>query len=183
MANSRPVPKYKRYSSPAIFEGREVLREVYSDENYVSPYERMKRRLAGLDEPQDESVAECVPAMMAVCGSRNGRLSDYSLGRLAGLVEEYGVDHVIAGDARGVDAEALNWAKERGLKTTMFIADWDQHGKAAGPIRNKDIAKALRNHYGFAFLVAFPGGRGTESMKEKARENGIMVISISVEGT
>ena len=43
---------------------------------------------------------------------------------------------VISGGARGVDASGLQWAKDHGVPTVVHEADWDLHGRAAGPIRN-----------------------------------------------
>lgn len=51
-------------------------------------------------------------------------------------------DVVVSGGARGVDQWAQIYAEERGLDTLIFEADWDQHGRRAGLIRNHDIIGA-----------------------------------------
>ena len=70
------------------------------------------------------------------------------------------VTEIVNGGARGVDALARRYAKERGYKIKLFPADWDKHGKRAGPLRNRDMA----NHSDL--LIAFWDGksRGTQSM-------------------
>ncbi|MBO6673416.1 MAG: hypothetical protein JJ926_18410 [Roseitalea sp.] len=63
-------------------------------------------------------------------------------------------DHVIvSGGARGVDRVAERAALAAGLAVDVVHADWDAHGRRAGPIRNAEIvARSDR-------LVAFWNGR------------------------
>ncbi len=66
---------------------------------------------------------------------------------------------IVSGGARGVDALGERYAQERGIPLTRFPANWDEHGRAAGPIRNAEMATYAD------VLVAFSsGGRGTENM-------------------
>ena len=53
----------------------------------------------------------------------------------------FNVTLVVSGGARGADKMGEDWAKEHGIDTLIFPADWDKHGKAAGYIRNEDIIK------------------------------------------
>lgn len=46
------------------------------------------------------------------------------------------VECIIEGEARGADTLAREVAEELGIPVKKFPADWDKHGKAAGPIRN-----------------------------------------------
>lgn len=48
---------------------------------------------------------------------------------------------LVSGGALGIDTEAETIAKEMKIKTEIYHADWKQHGKAAGPIRNKTIVE------------------------------------------
>jgi hypothetical protein len=41
----------------------------------------------------------------------------------------------------GVDALALCWANECNIPVIKFPADWKAYGRAAGPLRNKQMAK------------------------------------------
>ena len=54
----------------------------------------------------------------------------------------------------------------------VFRANWDKHGKAAGPIRNGEMLHEAD------FLIAFPGGKGTENCVKQAKEMGITVLRI-----
>lgn len=53
----------------------------------------------------------------------------------------YSFNEIISGGARGADLLGAKFAKEKNIKLTEFIPDWDKHGKAAGFIRNEDIIK------------------------------------------
>lgn len=73
---------------------------------------------------------------------------------------------VVCGMARGADLLGKKYALERGLKVAEFPADWESHGKKAGPIRNKQMAE-----YANA-LIAFWDGKssGTANMISLARK-------------
>ena len=64
---------------------------------------------------------------------------------------------IIQGGAQGADWIAKNWALKNNVLCVTVHADWDTHGKAAGPIRN---LKMLTD-FPLASVVSFPGGRGT----------------------
>ena len=48
-------------------------------------------------------------------------------------------DEIVSGGARGVDTLAANYAKEHGIKLTVFRPDYDRFGKSAPIIRNRTI--------------------------------------------
>lgn len=76
--------------------------------------------------------------------------------------ETFPLTGVISGGARGADTMGEQWAKEVGHSLEIFPAKWDEHGKAAGPIRNAEMAKA--GDLLLAFLA--PGSKGTRNMVE-----------------
>lgn len=47
---------------------------------------------------------------------------------------------VISGGARGVDKLGERFANSNGIPVEHFLANWNKHGKAAGYIRNQDMA-------------------------------------------
>jgi len=49
------------------------------------------------------------------------------------------IDCIVSGGAKGVDSMAKHYADVNDISTSIFLADWDKHGKGAGYIRNKDI--------------------------------------------
>ena len=78
------------------------------------------------------------------------------------------VECVISGGANGVDRMAEKFAKEFKIKTKIFLPDWNKHGKAAGPIRNKDIVE--NSDIVFAFWDG--QSRGTKKSIELAEKIG-----------
>jgi UDP-N-acetylmuramoylalanine-D-glutamate ligase len=60
------------------------------------------------------------------------------------------------------------------IPVETYEADWDTHGKAAGPIRNKRMLDEGKPD----LVVAFPGGRGTANMISQARKAGVEVIEV-----
>ena len=81
-------------------------------------------------------------------------------------------DVVIHGKARGVDTAAMLAAKSIGVMHCPFPADWKKHGRAAGPIRNKQMLTEGKPDV----VVAFPGGRGTANMVQQAQKAGVPVV-------
>lgn len=78
---------------------------------------------------------------------------------------------IVSGAARGADRLGERYASERGYQVERFPADWQHEGKAAGFIRNcqmADVADAL---------IAFWDGssRGTANMIELARKRELQV--------
>lgn len=80
-----------------------------------------------------------------VTGSREITDEDLVFDALSDLFEsEIRFDDftVIHGNARGADKIAGQWArslKRYGVHEEIHPADWDAHGKAAGPIRNQEM--------------------------------------------
>jgi hypothetical protein len=56
-----------------------------------------------------------------------------------------------------------------------YEADWESHGRAAGPIRNAKMLIEGKPDY----VIAFPGGYGTLDMKKKAIKAGLEVRDVS----
>lgn len=84
---------------------------------------------------------------------------DLSKGPMTYLTE------VVSGTARGIDRLGELWAERRGIPVKRFPADWNKHGKAAGFIRNREMAI-----YGDGALVLWDGkSRGSKNMYETMR--------------
>lgn len=71
---------------------------------------------------------------------------------------------IIHGAARGADTLAGEWAESRGLKLKEFPANWTRYDKSAGSLRNKEMLDKNDVQY----LIAFPGGTGTQNMITQA---------------
>lgn len=86
------------------------------------------------------------------------------------------IDTIIHGGCRGADEGAGDWAKSEQVPVIVCPADWKKHGKAAGPIRNREMLVVHRPDY----VVALPGGKGTAGMIALAEGHGVPVIRAEV---
>lgn len=78
---------------------------------------------------------------------------------------------VLCGGARGADAWGKLWATKRGIPVEDYPADWTAHGKAAGPIRNEQMAARAD-----ALIALWDGeSQGTKHMIELAKKRGMAV--------
>lgn len=81
---------------------------------------------------------------------------------------------IVSGHATGADSLGERYAQERGLHCEQYPADWKAHGKAAGPIRNEQMANVANA------LIAFWDGqsRGTKNMINLAKSKGLKVAVV-----
>lgn len=84
------------------------------------------------------------------------------------------IECLIHGGAKGADMWADYWAVHNWVPILEFKANWDLHGKSAGPIRNKQMLDEGKPD----LVIAFPGGRGTANMIQQARKAGVKVREI-----
>lgn len=106
-----------------------------------------------------------------IAGSRN--FNNYQV--LCNEVGEYLGDNldvvIVSGAARGADTLGERYAADKGISLHRYPADWVKNGKAAGPIRNEQMAQNADT------LIAFWDGesRGTKNMIDVAKKYGLLV--------
>jgi hypothetical protein len=104
-----------------------------------------------------------------IAGGRT--ITDYSLVLSALAESEFIPTEIVSGMAPGVDTLAIQYARENNLPLAEFHADWNKHRRAAGPIRNRQMAE-----YGDALIAIWDGeSRGTKNMIEEATKKGLKV--------
>ncbi len=81
---------------------------------------------------------------------------------------------LVQGGASGADQLALEYAKLNNIDYHTIEADWEKHGKAAGPIRNTEMLAKYPN----AVVVAFPGGKGTADCVKQAVSRNMVVLMV-----
>lgn len=89
----------------------------------------------------------------------------------------FDITTVISGGAAGVDMLGERYADEHGIPCERHPADWGKYGRAAGPIRNHEMAQCAN-----ALIAVLMGkSRGTRNMIQQAREAGLPVYVAEVE--
>jgi hypothetical protein len=85
------------------------------------------------------------------------------------------VTEEVCGMAKGVDLIGRQWAFEHNIPVKEFPADWDKYGRAAGPIRNKQMGE-----YADAAIVIYKPdvSRGSKNMIETMKKLGKPVYII-----
>jgi hypothetical protein len=102
-----------------------------------------------------------------ICGGRDfadQAMFDDVMGRLMGM---WGCpSKVVHGKCpTGADQMADVWGNRMAIDVVPCPADWQRHGKSAGPIRNFDMLKDHKPRR----VIAFPGGAGTEDMIRQSK--------------
>jgi predicted Rossmann-fold nucleotide-binding protein len=106
-----------------------------------------------------------------VCGGRNFRSPAQVFRALDRLHQETPITELMQGGATGADQFAMEWAATKPeIKRYVCHADWETHGRAAGPIRNEKMLTWKPD-----LVVAFPGGVGTADMVRRAEAAGVPV--------
>ena len=78
-------------------------------------------------------------------------------------------DEIVSGGARGVDTSARKYAKEKGIKLTEFLPEYEKYGRSAPLKRNITIIE-----YADAVLAFWDGqSRGTKFVIDHCRKRNI----------
>lgn len=117
---------------------------------------------------------------LLICGSRNFT----NFGLLSERLDEYlsSADlskvEIVSGGARGTDSLAERYAKSRNIKLTVFPADWERYGRAAGFVRNDEMAKYCSGPLNTC--IAFWNGEssGTRGMMKSALRQRMSVVKV-----
>lgn len=87
------------------------------------------------------------------------------------------ITEVVCGGAVGADHIGSRWAINNDIPVVCFYADWQKHGRAAGPIRNREMAE-----YADALVAFWDGLRGTLNMIHTADRLGLQVEVVRYDG-
>lgn len=101
-----------------------------------------------------------------IAGSRY--IADDNLVSSAIIESGFEITEVVSGGAQGVDASGETLAKLHGIPLKIFRADWERNGRAAGPIRNRQMAQ-----YADALIAVWDGkSHGTDNMINEMKKLG-----------
>lgn len=105
-----------------------------------------------------------------IAGGRDLHLGLADFLWLDGIRQTHRIHKVLEGGQTGADRWGRRWASSRGIPVETYRAKWSIHGRAAGPIRNGEMANAAD------MVILFKGGKGTESMRKEAQKRGLLII-------
>jgi len=112
------------------------------------------------------------PLKVIVAGTRT--VNDYGLVRFAIEDFPHTISEIVCGGAKGVDSLGEKWAVDNNVTVKYFPADWDLHGRSAGPIRNKQMAE-----YADALILIWDGkSKGSANMLNEAKKKSLIVVEI-----
>lgn len=122
-----------------------------------------------------------------VAGTRT--FSDYELlrNKLDDFISELKQKHpnkqivIITGAAKGADQLGSFYARSHNIPIKEFPADWTTYGKAAGPIRNKQMLDYALHE--IPELIVFWDGksRGTKSMMNIAKSHNVQTEIVLIQ--
>ena len=105
-----------------------------------------------------------------IAGGRE--IHDYGLVLEAISDANIDITTVVSGGAKGVDSLGEQYAEAMNIPLHVQKADWERHGRAAGPIRNRKMAENAE-----ALIAIWDGkSRGTKNMIETAKKLGLLVF-------
>ena len=110
-----------------------------------------------------------------VAGSRSITDREFVWGVLS---QQCDISVILSGEAPGPDRFGKEWARAHKLPVKVFLAEWKRCGKAAGILRNLQMAKEGDR------LLAFWDGqsRGTAHMIQCMRRAGKPVVIVTNKG-
>lgn len=110
-----------------------------------------------------------LPRRVMVCGGRH--YGDRESVRMAIDRHASPVDELVCGGCSGADELCAAYALSRGMKVEVHRAGWDRHGRAAGPIRNREMARS-----DIDLCIAFPGRKGTRNAVDECIDAHVDVV-------
>ena len=117
-----------------------------------------------------------VKRRILVCGDRNWIDRRLILNMLRN--ERDMIEAVIEGECTGADVIARKAADYLKIPVFAFPAEWDKHGRAAGPIRNTQMLREGKPDEIWAFHDRIRDSKGTKNMITQALAKGILVTLI-----
>lgn len=113
-------------------------------------------------------------SFVLITGDRNWKDSRFILD----VLRKRPITKVINGACRGADNDS-SWAcRQLSIPYEEVPADWKTYGKAAGPIRNREMLKRKPDEV-LAFHDDFENSKGTKDMCQAAKQVGIPVTLFS----
>ncbi len=115
-----------------------------------------------------------------ICGGRHFNEYEVFCKTVKSIIEELKIEleeiELVSGGCEGTDKMAERFAEDNGIPIKVFLPDWKRYGKAAGPIRNRQMIVFIKD-FDFRYVIAFTSdkSRGTRNTIDLAKKNNIEV--------
>ena len=130
-------------------------------------------RLGAVSRNRFSGIGTKMQQRVLVCGGRDYSNREWLFQVLDLAHEANPIVVLIHGNAKGADQLADEWAAGK-CETLTFTPAWEEHGKAAGPMRNQKMLDEGKPD----LVIAFPGGRGTADMVRRAKAANVPVCNV-----
>ena len=122
-------------------------------------------------------------AKLLICGGRH--FDDYSTleAHVKKILSEHSLRYenieIVSGHCEGADRLGERFAAEHGVPVKLFPADWKKYGRAAGPIRNKQMVDYI-SEFPDSIVLGFvsENSKGTKNTIKQAQTKGILTVEI-----
>lgn len=125
------------------------------------------------------------PHKILVCGGRNYKdkskvhltLTQYCIDNGFCSDDDYQMPFgitLVHGGAKGADELADAWGVINWIPVIVYKPEWKKYGAGAGPIRNQQMLDKEKPDV----VIAFPGGKGTADMIQRAKKAGVKIITV-----
>ena len=111
---------------------------------------------------------------LLVCGGRHFEDAEMVHHELTALHWRKPISVVVHGSIAGVGIIAEEWARRHGIAVVRYPPNWEFYGKKAEGLRSDFMLTDSRPD----FVVAFPGGRHTADLVQRAINVGLAVLAI-----
>ncbi len=121
---------------------------------------------------------------LLICGSRDWTNKELIKKEILEILQSQPIEVVIHGGCRGADWMAGKVAKELNIPVEEYLADWQTHGKSAGPKRNQKMLDDGKPTFVVAFHDDIDESKGTKDMVTRAKKANVpfKVVKDIVEG-
>lgn len=115
-----------------------------------------------------------------IAGGRQLPISENKIWLVSDAIHKSGwkdqITEIVSGGCRGIDLAGEQFADDYKIPVKRFMPDWEHEGKAAGPIRNSQMA-----NYADALILIWDGSsKGSADMLKKARAKNLLIYEYLV---
>lgn len=117
---------------------------------------------------------------LCIVGCRDYSDYGYFTKKVNEIVAGRPIAQIISGGASGADAMAEKYANDNRINVRVFPANWNKRGRAAGPIRNGEMADYVKSVNGEVIAFWDNKSTGTKNMIGHCQRLGIAVTIVKI---